>query len=239
MEFEEAMARWLEDHRRRRDGEAQLRLRNLGHAETTFLRRVWWPAFASFDYLHPEYEIRDYRDGLRYIDFAYIRGGLRVAIEIDGFSAHHRDLNSAQFAAQCQRQNHLVIDGWDVLRFAYIDVESHPRVCQQTLQQLLGRSIGVADLADLSWRERGVVMLVWSSARPVTPQAIADLLDVKPDAARELLRSLIARKWLQPATGTRRIRTYTLHPSRAHLRGTALRAALLHPTHADRRSGRS
>lgn len=56
-----------------------------GHAEQVFLRHVWYPAFRSFEHLHPEYEVSDFRDGSRFIDFAYIRYPFMLAIEIDGY----------------------------------------------------------------------------------------------------------------------------------------------------------
>lgn len=41
----------------------------------------WRPSFQTFDHLHPEYEVFDYKDGYRYIDFTYILPYVRLAIE--------------------------------------------------------------------------------------------------------------------------------------------------------------
>lgn len=58
-----------------RSGESQRRLQDgHGHAEKLFLEQVWWPAVGRFDFLHAEYPISDFKDGDRYLDFAYIRG---------------------------------------------------------------------------------------------------------------------------------------------------------------------
>lgn len=71
MEFEEAYNEFISEHASRRKGE---RLRRLteghAHGEKMFLERVWWPAFGHFQQLHPEYEVYDFRDGSRFLDFA-------------------------------------------------------------------------------------------------------------------------------------------------------------------------
>lgn len=74
MEFEDDYSRWLEAHIRARKGEALRRLREgHGHAEQLFLKKVWYPAFRDFAFLYPEYEIHEFKDGQRYLDFVYIK----------------------------------------------------------------------------------------------------------------------------------------------------------------------
>lgn len=133
-----------------------------------FLENVWWPAFGHFDKLQPEYPVRDFKEGARYIDFAYVHDHYKIAIEIDGLSGHWRDISQEQFSDHCERQNHLVIDGWHVLRFSFTDVQNRPRRCQQTIQQLIGRLSGdaSASLAKLSLTDREIVRAALSLTRP-------------------------------------------------------------------------
>lgn len=78
--------RWMSDQLKGSGGERAARLRKgLGRGSETFLKNVWWPAFGSFEGLFPEFELRDYKDGWRYLDFAYLAGGYRVCLA--GFSA--------------------------------------------------------------------------------------------------------------------------------------------------------
>ncbi|MEF3304851.1 hypothetical protein [Paenibacillus sp. GYB003] len=118
------------------------RLRRLqeghGHAEKLFLQHVWWPAIGHFDHLHPEYEVHDIKDGTRFLDFAYIRTPYKVCFEIDGYGPHSRDASRRQFADNLLRQNHLVIAGRKVIRFAYDDIQEKPRRCQQLLGKWFG-----------------------------------------------------------------------------------------------------
>lgn len=218
--FELEHAEFINFHCKRRTGERLRRLREgHGHAERRFLETVWWPTFHHFHRLHPEYEVHDYRDGFRYIDFAYIQPYFRMAIEIDGIGPHWRNISRWQFSDHCQRQNHLVIDGWHVLRFSYDDVNEQPRTCQQTIQQLMGRWQGNVPSSDtVTLPEREIIRLATRSHKPITPRDVCSLLDVGPDYAQKLLRTLTHKQWLQPATGTVRIRSYKLNQLRRHIR---------------------
>jgi very-short-patch-repair endonuclease len=217
MDFIAGYEEFINTHREIRTGARLRRLRSeLGHAEQKFLKNVWWPMFHHFENLHPEYEIRDYKEGYRYIDFAYILPYFRVAIEIDGLGSHWRNITKWEFSEHCQRQNSLIIDGWHVLRFTYDDVEEHPRLCQQTLQQLMGRWQNSASVGDLSAPEREIVRLVIQSLHPITPKDVCVLLHVCPKHGHKLLHTLVQRRWLQPASGQVRITSYKLHSSKAN-----------------------
>jgi hypothetical protein len=89
LDFANAYNELITEHIQCRHGE---RLRRLtdghGFAEKLLLEQVWWPAFRNFDNLHPEYEISDFRDGSRFLDFAFLRSSIRLAIEIDGYGPH-------------------------------------------------------------------------------------------------------------------------------------------------------
>lgn len=99
MGFENEYEEFVHGHVQRRTGERLRRLhKGLGHAERRFLETVWWPTFHHFDHLHPEYEIHDYKDGYRYIDFAYIQPYFQVAIEIDGLESHWRNITKWQYS---------------------------------------------------------------------------------------------------------------------------------------------
>lgn len=114
---------WLNSHLAKRKGEALRKLQS-GHAfaEKEFLRSLWWNAFGHFNYLHPEYEIVDFADGKRYLDFAYIRGGIRIAFEIDPYGTHYDKLDRRQYSNQWVRHMHLVNDGWIIVRISLDDI---------------------------------------------------------------------------------------------------------------------
>lgn len=179
--FEDAHAKLLERHSTRRQGERLRRLREgHGYGEKLFLENVWWPAVGSFDDLHPEFEVNDYLDGKRYLDFAVIRGGVRMAIEIDGFGPHAAKLDRKQFATGLMRQNHLVMDGWKVIRLSVDDLESRPRMCQQLIQQCMGLWFNTSSKAEhpLTVEERVILRFIHRTERNITSSIVCELLSV-------------------------------------------------------------
>ncbi len=213
MTFQQEYEQFITDHGQSRTGEAARRLREgHGHAEKLFLEHVWWPAFGHFKHLYPEFEVTDYKDGFRYLDYAYIRSGLMLAIELDGFGAHWRNISRWQFADHNRRQNDLIMDGWKVLRFAYDDIKDNPRYCQQKLQQFMGRWYGDEQrVLDADYKEKEIIRYALKAVRPVKPLEISSYMGVDVKTARKWLVQLVDKRWLLPASGSKRIRSYRLN----------------------------
>jgi hypothetical protein len=212
MTFEEAHHLFIKKHLKARKGESLRRLKEgHDHAERLFLERVWWPAFGNFNDLHPEYETYDYKDGDRYIDFAFVRPFIKVAIEIDGYGTHWKNINRVQFSDHRRRQNDLVIDGWKVLRFSFDDIKDSPRFCQQKLQQFVGRWFGMDNqVNDITIMEKEAIRLAMRHSHPITPGDVCRHFALENKTARRWLQQLVAKKWMKPASGHARIRSYEL-----------------------------
>jgi len=111
----------------------------VGKSEIAFLEHVWGPAFNyDFSGLEPEYLLKDFANSNRYADFVYIKNGIRLLIEIDGFHTHARDLSLKEFDDHLMRQNDLVLQGWIILRFSPNLVDKHPMLCQSRITQAIG-----------------------------------------------------------------------------------------------------
>lgn len=212
MMFEEKYETFLKTHMQLREGERLRRLQEgHNHAEMLFLKQVWWPLFSHFNYLHPEYEVDDFKDGKRYLDFAYIRPGVRICIEIDGYGPHLKNSSRWQFSDSLERQNQLVIDGWTVLRFSYDQVKEKPRRCQQFVQQLMGQWLGdELTQTSLSIVEKEVLRLAIRKGEAIFPKEVASNLNFGDKKARKVLAQLVAKKMLIPASGNKRVRSYRL-----------------------------
>lgn len=87
--FEQAYKEWIEGHLKRRSGERKGRLeRGHQHGEKLFTKQIWWPIQGHFEHLHPEYEVLDWRGRPFYLDFAWLPGHVKLAIEVKGFGPH-------------------------------------------------------------------------------------------------------------------------------------------------------
>nr|WP_251025929.1 BlaI/MecI/CopY family transcriptional regulator [Bacillus sp. ISL-47] len=199
-------------HLQARAGERLRRLQE-GHsqAERMFLKQVWWPLFYHFRYLHPEYEVNDFKDGKRYLDFAYIRPAIRICFEIDGYGPHLKNISRWQFSDSLERQNQLVIDGWTVIRFSYDQVKEKPRRSQQIVQQVIGRWLGdELDQTSLSFVEKEVLRLAIRKREAIFPLEVQKYLKLSDKTVKKVLSQLVDKNMLIPATGTMRIRSYRL-----------------------------
>ncbi|WP_419955198.1 DNA-binding response regulator [Neobacillus niacini] len=212
MGFEEEYQAFMNAHSQERNGERLRRLQEgPHHAEKSFLKQVWWPAFHHFRYLHPEYEVDDFRDGKRYLDFAYIRPAIRICFEIDGFGPHLKNISRWQFSDSLERQNQLVIDGWTVIRFSYDQVNEQPRRCQQIVQQVIGRWLGdELDQTALSFAEKEVLRLAIRKGEVISPREVQDYLKLSDKTVKKVLSQLVDKKLLNPASGIVRIHSYRL-----------------------------
>lgn len=212
MGFEEEYQAFMNAHLAARTGERLRRLQEgHNHAEILFLKQVWWPLFHHFRYLHPEYEINDFKDGKRYLDFAYIRPAIRICLEIDGYGPHLKNISRWEFSDSLERQNQLVIDGWTVIRFSYDQVKEKPRLCQQIVQQVIGRWLGdELDQTSLSFTEKEVLRLAIRKGEAISPIEVEKYLNLSNKTVRKVLSQLVDKKMLIPASGIVRVRSYRL-----------------------------
>ena len=212
MGFDEEYLAFMNYHMQARTGERLRRLQEgHNHAEKLFLKQVWWPLFNNFRNLHPEYEVNDFKDGKRYLDFAYIRPAIRICFEIDGYGPHLTNISRWQFSDSLERQNQLVIDGWTVIRFSYDQVKEKPRRCQQIIQQLIGRLLGdELDQTTLTLVEKQILQLAIRKGEDITPKELARDLKLCDKTVRKILSQLVDKKMLIPASGRVRIRSYRL-----------------------------
>jgi hypothetical protein len=219
--FDQIHREWLDSHLQRRRGERRRRLQEgHNHAEKAMLRHVWWPSFGHFQHLHPEYEVIDFREGPRYLDFAYIRPPVRIAIEVDGYGPHLRDISRRQFCDQWVRHMHLINDSWIVVRIGYDDVRERPRLWQQLFQQMIGRLFGDlgTQVREADCIEREVIRLALRLGRPIKLKDVEMMLQCGYRYARNLMQHLVEKHWFVPdGGGTKRIHSWRLNMDNKHI----------------------
>ncbi|GGG75704.1 DUF559 domain-containing protein [Paenibacillus radicis (ex Gao et al. 2016)] len=112
----------------------------LGKIELQFLEQVWGPAFGyNYEGLKAEHPFLDYKGGQRFADFIFVKHGVKLIMEIDGFTTHARDISPGEFNDHLLRQNDLVLSGWLVLRFSAWQVENQPKQCERQIKQAIGQ----------------------------------------------------------------------------------------------------
>ncbi|MEW9671621.1 transcriptional regulator [Ammoniphilus sp. 3BR4] len=212
--FEQKYEEWIHEqiaeeknHRRR-----EILEKGLGHGTLEFLRSIWFPAVGNFDHLYPEWEVRDFNNGYRYLDLAYRLGDdAKGCIEIQGYRSHARDLDVRRFKDLCWRHALLSLDGWILLPIAYLSIKDEPKQCQQLVLAFIGKFTSTQTPPRLTWIEAETVRYARRLLRPITPHEIAAHLKISDRHARRILHHLVNLEIFSVASGNQRARTYRLH----------------------------
>lgn len=213
--YDQAYQRWLQKHIRAAKGERKQKLmQGLTHAEILFVRQ-WWEAFGNFDHLHPQFEVRDFKDGVRFIDFAYIHAGVRLCIEIDPFGTHARNVTRWEYDDGLDRHNDLVLDEWRVLRFSLDQLKEKPRKCQQKLQQCLGKWGAVRD-SSLPQHpiDQAIILYMLRHEAPISPIKVSRELGWhRSTISRHMDRLAETQHLIAVRIGKRKTTKYTINPT--------------------------
>lgn len=210
--FEQQLEEWLqinldkENNPRRQE----LLAKGLGYGTVEFLRAVWFPAVGNFNYLFPEWEVRDFNNGYRYLDLAYMPGGAKGGIEIQGYGPHARDLDVRRFKDLCRRHSLLSLDGWTFLSIAYPSITDEPQLCQQLVLAFIGKFMASDVPSSLTWLEAETLRFARRLLRPFTPVELTHHLRVTNRHARRVLHELVEQQLLEIVGGKERNRTYQL-----------------------------
>lgn len=214
--FKAACQRWLIEQLRTASNERKRRLeKGLGYSEKLFAYEVWWAAFGNFDNLHPEYEVRDFKDGVRFLDFAYINNGLHLCIEIDPYGTHNRNMSRRDHDDQLERQNDLIIDNWKVLRFSLDQVKDSPRKCQLKIQQGLGKwGIEQSGHSVSNPIDQAILAVMRQQNLAVSPIELSNRLGWHRSTISRHLAHLLKLGHIFPAqSGRSKITRYILNPT--------------------------
>ncbi|TXK86198.1 transcriptional regulator [Paenibacillus sp. N3.4] len=213
LSFDQAYEGWmqriitLEQNNRRRE----LLNKGLGHGTLEFLRSVWFPIIRNFDHLYPEWEVRDFNNGYRYLDLAFMPdGNVKGGIEIQGYGSHARDLDVRRFKDLCWRHCLLALDDWIFLPIAYPSITDEPKRCQQLVLSFLGKFMATDVPKHLTWLEAEAIRYARRLLRPFAAAELATHLRITAPHARRILHKLVELQLFIVVGGKQRYRSYGL-----------------------------
>ncbi|WP_239615898.1 hypothetical protein [Cohnella mopanensis] len=215
MDFEQAHERFIQSHLDNRTGERRGRLeRGHQHAEKLFLQKIWWPLKGNFEYLHPEYEILDWRGKSYFGDFTYMPPfAPKLLLEVKGFNSHVKEMDRQGFGNECKRELFLSGLGYHVVSIAYDDVHQQPELIIAMMRMLLSRYDATPMIGDqLSFAEREVIRLAIILSYKLRPIDVTKELRMNYRRAVSLLKKLSNQGWFVPKFGStgRRVVLYEL-----------------------------
>ncbi len=210
--FDEIYQSWMEQQiaEEKSPRRREILRKGLSRGSLDFLRLVWFPAIGNLDHLYPEYEVRDFNNGYRYLDLAYMPGNVKGCIEIQDYRSHARDIEVSRFKDLCMKQSLLVLDDWLILTIAYLSIRDDPGVCKQLVLSFVGKFLSSAVPSGLHWAEAETLRYAHRLLRPFTPMELSSHLQLSEHRTRVILRALLEKKLLEVASGKQRYRTYRL-----------------------------
>ncbi|MCM3748208.1 hypothetical protein M3223_12670 [Paenibacillus pasadenensis] len=194
--FEQAHELWLNAHLRARKGEGKDRLkRGHAHGEILFLKEIWWPLFGSFDDLHPEYEVLDWRGAPCYLDFAWLPGIHRINIDVKGYGPHVQQTDRTRYSRELLREIYLQTLGYRNISIPYDSLQNDPSLIRQMMKNLLGgvTAAPVQEAPVFSLIELGLLRFARSCNGYIYPAEAAKSIGTTPRTAAKYLKSLCER----------------------------------------------
>ncbi|WP_028608759.1 hypothetical protein [Paenibacillus harenae] len=200
MGYKEVHAKWLEAHMRRRTGERRSRLeRGHGHGERMFLEQVWWSIFGHMDNLHPEYEVSDWRGRPYFVDFVWVLGRYKFAIEVKGYGPHVQNMDRIRYRQELNRETYLQIAGYRVVAVPYDEIEEKPELVISLLKSLFAPYMA-SSLEEGKYKrlELDVLRAAKRRNKHIRPIDLVDELKINLRTARRCLQSLCDKEKLLP-----------------------------------------
>lgn len=190
----------------------------LERSQMYFLERVWGPAFGdNFEGLKAEHPFVDHKGGRRFCDFVYVKNGMKLVIEIDGFTTHARDISPAEFQDHLSRQNDLVLSGWLVLRFTAWQVEHQPQPCIVKVKQAIGHWWSMTYLRDMKqstdiWemRKQWIIQMALQQQGRLRPSDVAREFQISNRTAVDWMRRFEEASIIRRLPAKQRTTTYIL-----------------------------
>jgi superfamily II DNA or RNA helicase len=144
---------YLNFYNNRIEGEGGIRKLHQ-ESEILFVREFMFPILGkeNIKYLIPQYPFLDSEGKTRRIDFALIKDGKKLALEVNGETYHAEGVIAREaFDDNLNRQNEILNAGWHLLRFSYSQLQ-HPdwrkrvsesirRIIYKTFPELLSETL--------------------------------------------------------------------------------------------------
>lgn len=209
--FDQAHELWLNEHLLARKGERKDRLkRGHAHGEILFLKEIWWPLFGSFEDLHPEYEILDWRGAPCYLDFAWLPGTRRFNIDVKGYGPHVQQTDRTRYSRELLREIYLQTLGYRNISIPYDSLQKDPALIRQLLKGLLGPYTmrNKHENNKRSFNETIIIHYLKSSSGRVSPTMMARDLGFNKKTAAKYLRLLAEKGIVRPIKNNVRVTRY-------------------------------
>lgn len=173
-----------------------------------------WTVLGTFEGIMLEYEFIGANGERNYIDVYY--EPLAIGFECEGFVPHAETITRRRFSYEKRRVRRKAKLRIVYYPFSKDELDNDPEMCRQDMREFIGIHTSVAGsraMEELTVYEREVLRYGLRLMRPVKLEDVKYCIGKEHEAARRVLRDLVAKKLLVPVRiGTSRIHSYNLLP---------------------------
>jgi len=198
MSFEIEHEKWLKSHLMRRHGERKDALRRgHGFGNRTFAEQIWWNLLGSFDGLHPEYEVKDWRGRSYFVDFMWILGSLRFIFEIMDYGSHGTD--RSKYRMDLNRELYLQAQDCVVISISLDELKENPTFVLAMVRSILAPYLAAVEAKGENQPrkytkiERQLMRLAIRNHRILSPSKAAGELEVHRQTAIKYCHKLVEK----------------------------------------------
>lgn len=213
MSLEIEHKKWINWHLSHRNGERKDALKR-GHSygNRMFIEKVWWPLVGHFQGLHPEYEVLDWRGRSYFVDFMWILGALRFAIEIMDYGSHGK--NRSKYRMDLNRGLFLQSQQYHLVSISFDEMKENPVFIQSILRNMWAPYLtsGKSILQPFEKIERMLIQYAARHNRIIRPAEAAIELDLHKQTVIKYCRKLVQKGKLRsvPTGSTGKVYSYEL-----------------------------
>jgi hypothetical protein len=178
------------------------------------VEQIWWPLVGHFHGLHPEYEVKDWRGKSYFIDFVWIVGALRIALEIMDFGSHGTD--RTKYRMDLNRGLFLQSQEYTIFYLSLDELKENPSFILSALRNVLSSCLTAASgtnrTADKSYTkiERDLMRAAIRHNRILRPAEAAKELELHSMTVIKYCRLLVDKGKFRAVTrgASQRITSY-------------------------------
>lgn len=166
--------------------------------------------YGNLEYLHPEYEVSDWRGRPYFIDFMLKIGHWRFGIDVKSYGFHVQNMDRVSYKKELVREMYMQVYGYRLIIIPYDYIVDDPELIRNLLKLLLGPYMQQVLIEPSYTRREREIILMGLKSGIVRPMEVSVRLEVNRRTAVKYLNELCSKGKFRaaPTEMGARVRSY-------------------------------